>query len=131
MIVARAVAVFASVVAAEVAGIWLVWRAVPQDHDWLWIAIALAALAAYVVVVASSPDPLFHRIAAGYGAVFAGLALAWGMALHGEPPDRFDAAGTLLCLAGAGALAILTRRRQLDRGVSTTRLKSGGTRTQA
>ncbi len=107
VIIWRPVATYALVVTAQFAGLWLVWRAVPEDRDWLWIAVGLAALAGYVVVAARSSDVSFVRVVAVYGVLFAGTCLAWGVAAHGERPDVFDAAGTMLCLAGAGSLAML------------------------
>jgi small multidrug resistance family-3 protein len=40
------------------------------------------------------------RILAAYGGVFVVGSLAWGMAVDGFRPDRYDLAGAVLCLAG-------------------------------
>jgi small multidrug resistance family-3 protein len=50
------------------------------------------------------PDPHFGRIQAAYGGVFVAASLAWGMAVDGFRPDRYDLAGAALCLAGVAVI---------------------------
>jgi small multidrug resistance family-3 protein len=101
----------AAVLAAQIAGLWLVWRAVPEDDSWILATIGLAALAVYVAAAARSPDAPFAHVVAVYGTLFAVACLVYGMALHGQTPDIFDATGTVLCLGGAGTLARVVHPR--------------------
>jgi small multidrug resistance family-3 protein len=48
-------------------------------------------------VATFQPDANFVRILAAYGGVFVAGSLAWGMALDGIRPDRYDIAGALIC----------------------------------
>jgi small multidrug resistance family-3 protein len=110
MIFARLAVPLVVAVSAQVAGVWLVWRAVPDDHGWMLVAAGVIALSVYVAVAARSSHSPFVGIVAAYGAVFLVACLAWGMTLHGEVPDEYDASGAALCICGAGAVALLTRR---------------------
>jgi small multidrug resistance family-3 protein len=108
--VVRPIAVYVLTLAAEILGLWLVWRAAPDDSALAEIGVVLGLLAAYVVMAAGFSDALFVRIVAVYGVLFALVCLGWGMAMHGERPDAFDAAGTCLCLAGAATLVAFAPR---------------------
>jgi small multidrug resistance family-3 protein len=44
-------------------------------------------------VATLQPDPHFGRILAAYGGVFVASSQAWGMAVDGFRPDRYDLAG--------------------------------------
>jgi small multidrug resistance family-3 protein len=46
------------------------------------------------------PDANFGRILAAYGGVFVVGSLAWGVALDGFRPDRWDLIGAATCLVG-------------------------------
>jgi small multidrug resistance family-3 protein len=49
------------------------------------------------------------RILAAYGGVFVVGSLAWGMAVDGFRPDRYDLAGAVLCLAGVAVIMYAPR----------------------
>jgi small multidrug resistance family-3 protein len=55
-----------------------------------WIGAAVLALRIYGFVATFQPDPHFGRILAAYGGVFVAGSLAWGMALDGFKPDRWE-----------------------------------------
>lgn len=58
---------------------------------------------------ASEPDANFGRILAAYGGVFVAGSLAWGMALDGFRPDRYDVVGAAICLAGVAVIMYTPR----------------------
>ena len=55
------------------------------------------------------PDAHFRRILAAYGGVFVVGSLAWGMALGGFRPDRYDVIGALVCLVGVALIMYAPR----------------------
>ena len=59
--------------------------------------------------LASEPDAHFGRILAAYGGVFVAGSLAWGMALDGFRPDRWDVAGALICLVRVAIIMFTPR----------------------
>ena len=51
-----------------------------------------------------SPTPTSGKILAAYGGIFVAGSLAWGMALDGFRPDRWDLTGAAVCLLGVGLI---------------------------
>mgnify|MGYP003712919843 FL=1 len=50
-------------------------------------------------------DSLFAgRAFAAYGGIYIAASLAWLWAVEGARPDRWDAAGALICLMGAAVI---------------------------
>ena len=67
------------------------------------------ALGLYGFVATLQDDANFGRILAAYGGVFVAGSLAWGVALDGFRPDRFDIAGALICLVGVAVIMYAPR----------------------
>lgn len=82
----------------------MVWQGVREQRGLLWVAAGVVALGAYGFVATFQPDPNFGRILAAYGGVFVAGSLAWGMAIDGFRPDRFDVIGALMCLLGVAVI---------------------------
>ena len=94
---------------AEIGGAWLVWQGVREQRGWLWAGFGIIALGIYGFVATLQPDAHFGRILAAYGGVFVAGSLAWGMALDGFRPDRWDVIGALVCLAGVAVIMYAPR----------------------
>jgi small multidrug resistance family-3 protein len=107
--IARSIALFLLAALAEIGGAWLVWQGVRENKGWLWIGAGIVALGAYGFVATLQPDAEFGRILAAYGGVFVAGSLAWGMALDGFRPDRYDVTGALICLIGVGVIMYAPR----------------------
>jgi small multidrug resistance family-3 protein len=79
-----------------------------------WSALAfvgagILALGLYGFVATFQPAPNFGRILAAYGGVFVAGSLAWGMAVDGFRPDRYDLVGAALCLVGVAVIMYAPR----------------------
>ncbi len=109
MLIARSIALFLAAAVLEIGGAWLVWQGVREHRGWLCIGLGVVALGAYGFVATLQPDASFGRILAAYGGVFVAGSLAWGMALDGYRPDRFDVAGALICLVGVAVIMYAPR----------------------
>jgi small multidrug resistance family-3 protein len=79
-------------------------------HVVLEAAVALVAgrasfgsLVAFAWLLTLHPEAA-GRVYAAYGGVYVAAALAWLWAVDGVPPDRWDVAGELLCLAGMAVI---------------------------
>ena len=81
-----------------------IWQGVRAHRGLAWIGCGIAALAGYGFVATLQPDAHFGRILAAYGGVFVAGSLAWGMALDGFRPDRWDLVGAGVCLLGVGLI---------------------------
>jgi small multidrug resistance family-3 protein len=106
---ARSVLLFALAALAEIAGAWLVWQGVREHRGWLWVGAGVLALGAYGLVATLQPDAHFGRVLAAYGGVFVVGSLAWGTAVDGFRPDRWDLAGALVCLLGVALIMYAPR----------------------
>jgi small multidrug resistance family-3 protein len=51
----------------------------------------------------------FGRVYAAYGGVFVVLSVAWGWAIDGIVPDRYDWIGALICVLGVGVIMYAPR----------------------
>lgn len=104
MDVMRSVSLFVLAAVAEIGGAWLVWQGVREQRGLAWIGAGIIALGLYGFVATLQADAHFGRILAAYGGVFVAGSLAWGMALDGFKPDRYDIAGALICLLGVAVI---------------------------
>ena len=105
----RSVLLFALAAVAEIGGAWLVWQGVREHRGLVPVALGVAALGAYGFVATLQPSGEFGRVLAAYGGVFVVGSLAWGAALDGFRPDRFDLAGAALCLLGVAVIMYAPR----------------------
>ncbi|WP_244246855.1 YnfA family protein [Nocardioides euryhalodurans] len=81
---------FAVAALAETGGAWLVWQGVREQRGWIWVGAGVIALGLH-------------------GGVFVAGSLAWGMAVDGFRPDRYDVAGALICLVGVAVIMYAPR----------------------
>jgi small multidrug resistance family-3 protein len=105
----RSVALFVLAAVAEIGGAWLVWQGVRESRGLAWVGAGIVALGAYGFVATLQPDANFGRILAAYGGVFVAGSLAWGVALDGFEPDRYDITGALICLIGVAVIMYAPR----------------------
>ena len=109
MTVAKSIALFVLAALFEIGGAWLVWQGVREHRGWMWVGWGVIALGAYGFVATLQPDAHFGRILAAYGGIFVAGSLAWGMALDGFKPDRYDIAGATICLLGVAIIMYAPR----------------------
>lgn len=109
MSVARSLLLFVLAAVAEIGGAWLVWQGVREHRGVAWIGAGIAALGAYGFVATLQDDTNFGRILAAYGGIFVAGSLAWGMAVDGFRPDRFDLMGATVCLVGVAVIMYAPR----------------------
>ncbi len=111
MTVFKSILLFGLAALLEIGGAWLVWQSVREHRGVLWAGIGVIALGAYGFVATFQPDAQFGRVLAAYGGVFVAGSLAWGMALDGFRPDRWDVIGAAVCLAGVVVIMYAPRGR--------------------
>jgi small multidrug resistance family-3 protein len=109
MELARSLLLFLLAAVAEIGGAWLVWQGVREQRGLAWIGAGIVALGLYGFVATLQPDANFGRILAAYGGVFVVGSLAWGVALDGFRPDRFDIIGAVICLVGVAVIMYAPR----------------------
>jgi small multidrug resistance family-3 protein len=107
--VLRSLALFVVAALAEIGGAWLVWQGVREHRGVAWAGAGIAALGVYGFVATLQDDPHFGRILAAYGGIFVAGSLAWGVAVDGFRPDRYDLAGAGIALAGVAVIMYAPR----------------------
>ena len=101
--------VYALAALAEIAGCFAVWAWWRMGAPALWLLPGLASLAAFAWLLTLAPSDLAGRAYAAYGGVYVAASLAWLWAVEGARPDRWDLAGAVLVLAGAGVILFAPR----------------------
>ena len=84
----------------ELAGCWMVWSVVRQGAAGWRLGIAAICLAAFAWLLTLHPAAT-GRIYAAYGGVYVVAALGWLWWIDDVTPNRFDAVGVALILAGS------------------------------
>ncbi|THJ16617.1 MAG: YnfA family protein [Nitrospira sp. CG24B] len=83
----------------EIGGGYLMWLTFREGRHWGYAAAGAAILILYGIIPTLQPAH-FGRVYAAYGGMFIVLSLLWGWGIDGVRPDRYDAMGAMLCLAG-------------------------------
>jgi small multidrug resistance family-3 protein len=109
MMIIRSLLLFIAAALAEIGGAWLVWQGVREHRGLIWIGAGVAALGVYGFAATLQPDPHFGRILAAYGGIFVAGSLAWGVVVDKFRPDRYDVAGSVVCLLGVALIMYAPR----------------------
>lgn len=96
----RSIFLFLAAGAAEIIGGYMVWIWIRGNASWVTGAAGFAVLCLYGLIP-TMQQASFGRTYAAYGGIFIVMSMLWGYAADGMVPDRWDAAGGLLALAGA------------------------------
>ncbi len=86
---------------AEIAGCFAFWSWLRLGRSAWWLAPGVAALIFFAWALTWSPADAAGRAFAAYGGVYIIASLGWLWIVEGVRPDRWDIAGSLLCLCGA------------------------------
>lgn len=90
----------------EIAGCFAFWHVVRLGGSPWWLAGGLISLAGFALALTFVPADTAGRAFAAYGGIYIAASLAWMWAMEGVRPDRWDAAGLLICLAGAAVILL-------------------------
>lgn len=88
----------------EIAGCFAVWHVVRLGGSAWWLLPGLASLAAFAYALTFVEAEAAGRAFAAYGGIYILSSLAWMWGVEGVRPDRWDATGAALCLAGAAVI---------------------------
>lgn len=100
----QAVALYAVAALAEIGGCFAFWAWARLGKSPLWLLPGVASLIVFAWVLTRVEADFAGRAYAAYGGVYITASLLWLWLAEGAPPDRWDAAGAAICLAGAGLI---------------------------
>ena len=94
---------------AEIAGCFAFWSWLRLGRSARWVLPGLASLALFAFLLTLVDSPAAGRAFAAYGGVYIAASILWLWLAEGQRPDRWDLAGSAICLVGT-AIILLGRR---------------------
>lgn len=101
--------IYALAALAEIAGCFAAWAWLRQGASGLWLVPGTASLLVFALLLTLVPAEAAGRAFAAYGGVYIVASLVWMWAVESLRPDRFDALGAAVCLAGAAIILLAPR----------------------
>lgn len=89
---------------AEIAGCFAFWAWLRLGHSPWWVLPGMVSLALFAWLLTLVDSEAAGRAYAAYGGVYICASLGWLWAIEGLRPDRWDVAGAMICLVGAGII---------------------------
>ncbi|BBK41398.1 UPF0060 membrane protein [Allostella vacuolata] len=86
---------------AEIAGCFAFWAWLRLGHSAWWLVPGTLSLFLFAWLLTLVDAAAAGRAFAAYGGVYIAASLGWLWLVEGIRPDRWDATGAGLCLAGA------------------------------
>ncbi|NML04677.1 YnfA family protein [Sphingomonas sp. G-3-2-10] len=85
----------------EIFGCFTFWMWLRMDRSPFWLVPGILSLAAFAWLLTLVPSEAAGRAYAAYGGVYIAMSLLWLWLAEGMRPDRWDMAGSAICLVGA------------------------------
>ena len=98
------IALFVAAALAEIAGCFAVWQVMRTGWSAWWLVPGAVALLLFGWLLTLVDVDHAGRAYAAYGGIYVAAALGWLWLVEGRPPDRWDVAGTALCLSGTAVI---------------------------
>ena len=98
--------VYAGAALAEIAGCFSVWAWMKLGRSPLWLVPGAVSLGLFAFLLTLVETSAAGRAFAAYGGVYIAASLGWLWLAEGVRPDRWDLAGTALCLAGSAVILL-------------------------
>ena len=104
-----ALLVYVAAAVAEIAGCFAIWAIVRHGASPLWLIPGTLSLLVFAWVLTRVDVDMAGRAYAAYGGVYIAASLVWLWAIESRTPDRWDIAGALVSVAGAGIILLAPR----------------------
>ncbi len=105
-----ALAIYCLAALGEIGGCFCFWAWLRLGRSPWLVLPGLLLLAAFAVLLTRIDVSVAGRAYAAYGGIYILVSLVWMWAVDGQRPDRWDAVGATLCLAGAAIILVAHRR---------------------
>lgn len=91
---------------AEIAGCFAFWSWLRLGVSKLWLVPGCASLIAFARLLTLVPAEAAGRAYAAYGGVYIATSLLWLWTVEGVRPDRWEAIGAIVSMAGAAIILL-------------------------
>ncbi len=88
----------------EIAGCFAVWGWLRLEKPVWWLVPGVMSLVLFAWLLALVESEAAGRTYAAYGGIYILASILWLLAVEGRMPDRWDLAGTALCLVGSAVI---------------------------
>lgn len=95
---------FAITALAEIGGCYAAYAVLRLGRHPAWFLAAVLLLGLFAWLLTLHPAEGAGRVYAAYGGVYITASVLWMWLVEKMVPDRWDIAGAMLCLAGAGVI---------------------------
>lgn len=99
----RSLGIFGAGAVCEIAGGWLIWKALRDGRPAWWGLGGVVLLILFSALITLQTSH-FGRIYAAYGGIFVVLSVLWGWGLDGNRPDWPDVIGGCVVVVGVGVM---------------------------
>ena len=89
---------------AEISGCYAFWAWLRMGRSPLWAGLGGLNLLVFAVALTRVDAAQAGRAFAAYGGIYIVSSLLWMWGVEGTRPDRWDAFGGAICLAGAAVI---------------------------
>jgi len=96
--------IYCAAALAEIAGCFAFWAWWRLEKTPLWLVPGVVSLIAFAWLLTLSDSDYAGRAYAAYGGIYIVTSLLWLWLVEQRLPDRWDIAGALICLTGAGVI---------------------------
>lgn len=100
----KSLLVYIGAALSEIAGCFAFWAWLRLGRSPLWLVPGVASLVLFAYLLTRVDAAFAGRAYAAYGGIYIAASLAWLFFVEGMQPDRWDYAGAIVCLVGAGLI---------------------------
>jgi small multidrug resistance family-3 protein len=98
------IVIYAGAAIAEIGGCFAFWAWLRMSKSPLWLFPGRLSLVASAYLLTRVDSDAAGRAYAAYGGIYIAFAVLWLWSAEGVRPDRWDLAGTALCLLGTAVI---------------------------
>lgn len=106
----QSIIIYAGAALAEIAGCFAFWAWLRMSNSGLWLIPGCVSLVVFAYLLTRVDSADAGRTYAAYGGIYITFAVFWLWFAEGVRPDRWDLAGTALCLLGASVIFFAPHR---------------------
>jgi len=93
----------------KIAGCFAFWAWLHLGKTAWWLVPGVVSLALFAWLLTLADVPYAGRTYAAYGGIYIAASLAWLAVIERVTPDRWDAIGAAVCIAGAAIMLCAPR----------------------